>query len=103
MKSFLFSICILAISAGYSQQTFTISGTITEALTKHPVDHSMGVKVIAETGKQYITFCDDNGQYSFTLSDSLNGKKVVVVYFQDENKMLREHFKGPCPVDCDIC
>lgn len=91
----------LALSAK-SQGTFTISGTITEHPSQKPVDHSIGVKIFTETGKQYITFCNDDGQYAFTLSDSLNGKKVVVAYFQDETRMLREHFNGPCSVDCDI-
>lgn len=102
IKHLLFIFSFLFISKGYSQGTFTISGTVRNSQTKEPVDSSIFIKVLIEPYQICKTTVDKEGKYKFTLPDSLVGKKLIISYDQDETKIRKEHTDGPCPGDCII-
>lgn len=100
IKYTLLLLFILPGLAVYSQQTFTISGNIYKSRPTEPADSSVIVNIYLDGQPIYKTFADKNGRYNCILSDSLNGKKLTIDTDQDETRMIKEHFDGPCPTDC---
>lgn len=93
---------MLITSTIYSQQTFTISGTIRNLRTKEPADKSILVAILSETNQPYKTYCDKNGKYKFTLPDSLDRKRLTISIQQDKTKFDTIHISGPCPTDYPV-
>lgn len=102
IKYTLLLLFMLLDSAVYSQQTFTISGTVRSTAKYHqPLDNSEVVELFIKTNQIAKTYCDNNGKYQFILSDSLNGKDLQIYFYQDETKIKpSDHVDGPCPTDC---
>jgi hypothetical protein len=84
----------------FGQTEFTIHGVITNSRTKLPVDTSVYVTILTETKLSYLTFCNNNGEYSFHLPDSLNHKKVIVRALQDEKRIKKYSTGEPCSSIC---
>lgn len=98
MKHLFFIFYLFIISNTFSQ-TFTISGIIQVSNPKQPVDTSVAVKILSETGRIYQTYCDTEGKYKFILPDSLDGKRLLIEFFQDETRLTPVHSTCSC-TDC---
>jgi hypothetical protein len=99
-SGFFFTKTVTAATLTGTRGTFTVSGTITNLIKKVPVDTSVFVKLITETGGLYKTYCNQEGKYAFTLSDSLNGKRIILTPNQDEHKIKKDSITGACSYSC---
>jgi len=83
--TFLFFL-ILNISTVLGQKKIIIAGTIINAKTKSPVDSSVYITIKLGQKELYKVYCNQKGKYSINISDTLNGKTIVIHSSQDEKK-----------------
>jgi hypothetical protein len=95
-SGFFFTKTVTAATLTGTRGTFTVSGTISNVREKTPVDTSIYVKLYTQTGQTYKTYCDKEGKYKFTLSDSLNHKGIVLVPLQDLNRVRNNNVRNAC-------
>jgi outer membrane protein OmpA-like peptidoglycan-associated protein len=70
----------------FGQNEFIIKGTITKALML-PVDSSVCVTIKLGQTELYKTYCNNEGKYSFTIPNALNGKEINIAAYQEYEKV----------------
>ncbi len=94
IKRISFSIFILLNSTlVFGQNKFILTGTIINRTTKLPVDSSIYVTINLEKNEFYKVYCNNDGIYSINISDSLNGKQIIIYASQDLKKINRHPSK----------
>jgi outer membrane protein OmpA-like peptidoglycan-associated protein len=84
----------------FAQNDFILTGTISNAKTKIPVDQSVYVIIKYNYKELYRTYCNISGKYSINVSDTLNGKEIVLSTSQDEKKINVKVTEESCGYKC---
>jgi outer membrane protein OmpA-like peptidoglycan-associated protein len=93
----------LSIAPLFGQQDFVIKGIIMNSKTKTPVESSVYVTVSSQNKILYKVNCNNNGEYSINVSDSLNQKQITLQVSQDQNNLdnyLTTKPTDPCSFYC---
>lgn len=69
--------------------------------TKTPVDNSIYI-VATTANSEYKAYCNEKGNYTFTIPDSLNGQLIWVRPVQDKKRVLQNKTSPPCATDCTL-
>jgi hypothetical protein len=58
--------------------------------------------LLTETGQTLKAYCNIEGEYTFTLPDSLNGRSIIIRALQDESKIKEDSIREVCSYNCTI-